>query len=208
MLIAVLCAAFIVAGVPWLRSRPRPVPKLCRAERPGPGDEVALLNGIAAELRSGASLRMALVAGAERAPQLDLGRAVRAAAAGQPMSDVAAELAGALPSNGRFVAAAVRLTATSGGRAASVFEELALHAAETGELSRERRAQTAQARLSAFVVGGAPVAMVVVLLITGKAQALLAAGPVGHAMAAIGVGLELVGLVVVAIVLRNAERAP
>jgi len=207
MLIALLIAAFIVAGVPRLRSRPWSIPWR-RSERPGPGDEVALLNGLAAELRAGTSLRMALVAGAERAPELDLGRAVRAAAAGQPMSDVAAELTGALPSSGRFVAAAFRLTATSGGRAASVFEELALRAAETGELSRERRALTSQARLSALVVGGAPVAMVIVLLITGNAQALLAAGPLGHAMVAIGVGLELAGLAVVAVVLRNAERAP
>lgn len=207
MLIALLCAALIVAVGPRLRARRWPIPWR-RSPGPGPGDEVALLNGLAAELRAGASLRVALIAGAERAPQLDLGRAVRAAAAGQPMSELAAELAGVLPVNGRLVAAAFRLTATSGGRAASVFEELALRAAETGELSRERRALTAQARLSAFVVGGAPVAMVGVLLISGKAQALLAAGPVGHAIAAIGVGLELVGLAVVAIVLRNAERAP
>lgn len=207
MLIALLCAALIVAVVPRLRARCWPI-AWRRSERPGPGDEVALLNGLAAELRAGTSLRMALVAGAERAPQLDLGRAVRAAAAGRPMSDVAAELTGALPSTGRFVAAAFRLTASSGGRAASVFEELALRAAEAGELSRERRALTAQARLSAFVVGGAPVAMVIVLLITGGAQALVAAGPVGHVMAAIGVGLELAGLAVVALVLRNAERSP
>jgi tight adherence protein B len=207
MLIALLCAALIVAVVPRLRSRRWPIPRR-RIPGPGPGDEVALLNGLAAELRAGASLRAALVAGAERAPQLDLGRAVRAAGAGQPMSEVAAELSGVLPINGRLVAAAFRLTAASGGRAAAVFEELALRAAEAGELSRERRALTAQARLSAFVVSALPVAMVGVLLITGKAQALLAAGPVGHAIAAVGVGLELVGLAVVATVLRNAERAP
>ncbi len=207
MLIALLVAALIVAGAPRLRARRWPIPWR-RGPRPETSDEVALLNGLAAELRAGASLRMALVAGAGRAPHLDLDRAVRAAAAGQPMSDVAAELEPALPSNGRLFAAAFRLTATSGGRAASVFEELALRAAEAGELSRERRALTAQARLSTLVVGGAPVAMVVVLLITGKAQALLAAGPVGHTMAAIGVGLELAGLAVVGIVLRNAERDP
>ncbi len=207
MLIALLCAAVLVVGVPRLRARSWLILRR-RGSRLGTGDEVALLNGLAAELRAGASLRMALVAGAERAPHLDMDRAVRAAAAGLPMSAVAAELEPALPSNGRFVAAAFRLTATSGGRAASMFEELAFRAAEAGELSRERRALTAQARLSVFVVGGAPVAMVVVLLITGKAQALLAAGPAGYAMAAIGVGLELVGLAVVAIVLRNAERAP
>lgn len=207
MLIALLCAAVVVAGVPRLRARRWSIPWR-RSPGPGPGDEVAVLNGLAAELRAGASLRVALVAGAERAPQLDLGRAVRAAETGQPMSEVAAELTEVLPVNGRLVAAAFRLTATSGGRAAAVFEELALRAAEAGELSRERRALTAQARLSAFVVGALPAAMMGVLLITGKAQALLAAGPVGHAIAAVGVGLELVGLAVVTIVLRNAERTP
>ncbi len=208
MLIALAVATLIVVGVPWLQSQPWPLPGWRRRVRPGPSDEVALLNGLAAELRAGASLRMALVAGAERAPDLDLGRAVRAATAGQPMSEVAAELEESLPGNGRLVAAALRLTARSGGRAAVVFEELALRAAEAGELCRERMALTAQARLSAMIVAGAPVVMLAALLITGKAQVLLDAGAVGHVIAAVGIGLVVAGLAVVAAVLRTAERAP
>lgn len=208
MLMTVLFAAFIVAGVPRLRSQLRPVTKWRRGEHPGPGDEVALLNGLAAELRAGASLRMALIAGAQRAPLLDLGRAVRSATAGQPMSEVAAELERALRSNGRLVAAAIRLTAMSGGRAAAVFEELALRAAEAGELSRERRALTAQARLSALVVAGAPVVMLGLLMITGRAQVLLEAGTVGYIIAGVGSGLVLAGLVAVFGLLYRAERAP
>lgn len=207
MLTAALVAA-IVVGTPRLPVRPWSIRSRRRRARPGPSDEVALLNGLAAELRAGASLRMALVAGAERAPRLDLTSAVRAAAAGRPMSDVAALLADALPGNGRFVAAALRLTAASGGSAAAVFEQLALRAAEAGELSRERRALTAQARLSALVVGGAPIAVQLLLLVTGRAHALLAFGPVGHAIAVVGIGLELAGFAAVAVVLRNAERAP
>ena len=208
MLIALVVAAVIVAGIPSLRSRPWPLSRARRRVRSGPSDEVALLNGLAAELRAGASLRMALVAGAERAPDLELGRAVRAAAAGLPMSEVAAGVEESLPGNGRLVAGALRLAASSGGRSAVVFEELALRAAEAGELSRERRARTAQARLSAMVVAGAPVVMVAVLLMTGKGQVLLEAGAVGHVIAAVGIGLIVAGLAVVAAVLRTAERAP
>ena len=75
-------AIVALAAVRWLRA-PAAVT---------PGDETALLLGMAAELRAGASLRAALAAGAARAPRLDLGSTLRLAAAGAPMpalSDIA-----------------------------------------------------------------------------------------------------------------------
>ena len=208
MLIAVLAAFFLVAAPRRLRW-PRPVaPRIkSRRDRTKPADEVALLNGLAAELRAGASLRMALTAAADRVPTLDLARAIRLAGAGMSPVDLADELAHALPINGRLVGAAFRLAATSGARSAAMFEQLALRAAEAGELMRERRSLTAQARLSAGVVGGAPIAVAFLLLTTGRAQALLDAGPLGYAIVMVGLGLELVGLAAVAAVLRRAERA-
>ena len=65
----------------------------------------------------------------------------------------------ALPVNGRLAAAAFRLAAVTGGRVAALFHTLAARAAEVGRLNRERRALTAQARASAWVVGGVPLAL-------------------------------------------------
>jgi tight adherence protein B len=173
--------------------------------RPGAADEAAFLQGLAAELGAGASLRGAVVAAATRAPALDLASACRRAEAGLPAEEVGAVLAEALPLNGRLAAAAFRLASATGGRAAALFQTLAGRAAEVGRLNRERRALTAQARASAWVVGGAPVVLVVLLALTGRAAPLLA-DPVGQLVLAAGLGLEALGAGVVWLMVRGAGR--
>jgi len=171
----------------------------------GSGDEADLLRGISAELAAGASLRSAVVAAADRAPALDLRGAVRLARAGFPASRIGDALAVALPGNGRLVAAAFRLAATTGGRAAGVMSTLAARADDVGALERERRALTAQARLSAWVVGGAPLLLLAVLGATGRLSGLLE-DPVGRIVLGVGVLLELTGAAVVVTMIRRAGR--
>jgi len=65
--------------------------------------------------------------------------------------------------NGRLAAAAFRLASSTGGKVAGLFHSLAARAADVGRLERERRALTAQARASAWVVGSLPVAVLVML---------------------------------------------
>jgi Flp pilus assembly protein TadB len=110
---------------------------------------------------------------------------------------VAAALGAALPYNGRLAGAAFRLAATTGARAADVFAALAARAAATGELQRERRVLTAQSRLSALVVGGAPLVLGGLVLGAGNGGSLLAAGSPGRGVVALGLALELAGLAVI-----------
>lgn len=176
------------------------------AGRLQPGDEVAFLHALASELRSGSSLRSAVDAAAASASRLGLEKAARLATAGLPASQVAVAVAEALPVNGRLVGAAFALTAATGARAADVFEALALRAAEAGELVRERRAVTAQARLSALVVGLAPLGFAVLMLAGGRGAVLIEAGPVGVAALVVGFGLQLAGLAIVWWMLQGAAR--
>ena len=72
------CAGW--AGYAWFERR---------RGMPSPDDEARLLRSLAAELRSGASLRPALAEAAHAAPALDLSGPTRLAVAGMPMDLVA-----------------------------------------------------------------------------------------------------------------------
>ena len=62
-------------------------------------------------------------------------------------------------------------------------------AREEAELAGERTAAAAQARLSAAIVAGIPVAVLAVAGFTGRLGDLISGGPVGMVMVALGVGL-------------------
>jgi Flp pilus assembly protein TadB len=86
-----------------------------------------------------------------------------------------------------------------------VFADLAVRAVEAGDLIRERRALTAQARLSAALVGGAPIAVVALLVVSGRASALLDSTG-GRTIGAIGLALLVAGGLVVWAMVRRAEH--
>jgi len=176
------------------------------AGRSRPGNETLFFAAMAAELRAGSSLRMALGSAAAGNPDFELQPAGRRAAAGLPASDIAQELSERLPRNGKLAGAAFSLAAATGARAADVFESLAQQAAERDDLVRERATLTAQARMSAAVVGGAPILVLVALSASGRGQQLLEAGPVGWAILIAGAALELAGLAVVGLMLWRAGR--
>ncbi|MCB2223365.1 MAG: type II secretion system F family protein [Actinobacteria bacterium] len=173
---------------------------------PGPDDEAAFLRGLAAELSAGASLRGAVVAAARRSPALDLGRAARLCAAGRPAGEIGSELASALPVNGTAAAAAFRLATRTGGSTAAVMEALAERAEASGRLARERSALTAQARLSAWVVGGLPVGLVVLGVVTGAGPGGGDLGPGGTAMVAAGLALIGAGAALVWLMAARSAR--
>jgi len=169
---------------------------------PGPDDEAAFLHGLASELAGGAAPRAALTAAAGRAPRLALGRAVRLADAGMPAERVAPVLEAALPANGRLVAGAWLLCSRSGGPATSIFNALALRSAEEGALRRERRALTAQARASAWVVAGLPMLLLAAMALTGRLDV---ADPTLAGVIVTGVTLQAAGVAVVVMMLRGAR---
>ncbi len=171
-----------------------------------PDDEATYFRAITAELRAGASLRSALGDAAERVPSLSFEQPSRLAAAGAPMSDIAAIVERSFPANGRLAAAAFRLSDWSGARVADAFDGLAARATAAAELVRERRAATAQARLSAAVVGVAPVVFALLLFASGRGSVLLAHRPAGIVVLATGLVLEVLGLLLVALIVRRAEQ--
>jgi len=167
--------------------------------------EATFLSALASELRGGASLRSGLVDAAARVPDVDLGRAVRRARSGMPIERLAVDLSQALSHNGTVVSGAIRITSSTGAGAAETIDALADRAVFVADLERERRALTAQAKLSAAVVGGAPFVVAAGLLLSGRGGVLLSHGTMGVAVLGIGLGLELAGLAVVAVMLRRVR---
>lgn len=176
-----------------------------RRRAAGPDAEAALLRSLAAELAAGSSMRAALVTAARRVPDLDLTAAVRLAGAGMSADRVGRELAERMPSNGVAASAAFRLASSSGGPVGPIFDALARRADDHGRLARERRALTAQARLSAWIVGGGPLVLVGVGMTTGLGPDPAGLGAAGAAVVSIGVGLIVIGAAVVWLMIRRAE---
>ena len=172
-----------------------------RARRRLPAAEADFLRGVAGEIEAGASIRQAVVAAADRADVLDLTPVVRLAAAGRPVAEVSTALQQALPLNGRLAGAAYHLVVETGARASAVFAGLAVRAADVGELARERRALSAQARFSAWLVGGLPVVATIALMVLGRGPDLAGAG---GPMTFVGVGLVSIGGLTVWMMVRRS----
>lgn len=157
-----------------------------RAHRADPFQEVAYLQAVSAELRSGRSLRHALVEARVRAPGLDLAHLVRLARSGRPMVEVAEAASRALPGTGRLASAAVRIGAESGGQVATAFATLSGIQADRIELARETRAASATARASVAVLTAIPICGLAVALVTGSLSDLMALGRVGPILVGVG----------------------
>ncbi len=159
-------------------------------------DAAEYFDAVAAELRRGASLRQAL---ALPAPD---SRLARLAGTGQPIELVAAEVQRHLGLDGELAPAGIRLASRTGAPAAVVFARLAARLRAAAQLERDRRALTAQARLSAAVVGLVPVALGVVAIASGRIGLLLASSPARQVIV-IGVALQLAGLAAIGVLLRS-----
>jgi Flp pilus assembly protein TadB len=163
---------------------------------PSPDDEARFLGGVVTELHGGASPRVAVIGASAREESIDARLATRAALLGLDSARLATGLTGALPINGRLAGAAWAISTDSGAPFGPVMRLLAHRAAERGRLLRERRALTAQARATAWLVAGVPLGLFAVLAVTGRID-------VGPALpiAAVGIGLQLVGVAVVVLML-------
>lgn len=168
--------------------------------RPGPDDEARLLDRVVTELDSGASPRAALASVAARRGPFDLSVVARKLAAGLSAREISRSLAEVLPHNGHLVAAAWGLTADAGAPAAPVMALLARRAADRGRLLRERRALTTQARATAWLIAGLPLAVCLGLFATGR----IGPGP-GLPLVLAGCALQLIGLAVIWAMLRGVE---
>ena len=176
-----------------------------RSQRSDPYEEVEFLQGVAAELRAGNSVRSAVVGATARVPGLALGRAARMCTAGLPMADISSEFVAHLPVSGRLAAAAVEISAESGGRVAAVFSTLAGIQADEIELQREVVASTATIRASVVVLAGLPIVGFAYAMASGQFVRLIAVGTAGVAILVIGGALLLGGTGVILGLSRQAS---
>lgn len=165
---------------------------------PTPDDEARFLEGVVTELNGGASPRSAVIRAAEREEAVDARLATRAAHLGLDSARLATGLAAALPVNGRLAGAAWALSTDSGASFGPVMQVLVHRAAERGRLLRERKALTAQARATAWLVAGVPMGLFVLLTVTGRIEI----GP-SLPIAAVGLGLQASGVAIVLLMLRG-----
>lgn len=169
-----LVVAGLVALFVW-KSRPE-----------GDGHPALFCEGVASELRAGASLRSALTTAATSVGSRPL-------SAGSPLAEVAAQVADEFPTIGEEL----RLTVINAGRAgsdpAALFDEIGSLALAQSEIRREIRMATAPGRATALVLVGAPLFYVGSRLGSGGLDRLLASSQ-QRFMAVLGLGLFLLGL--------------
>lgn len=164
--------------------------------RPVMGEDAAALLEIRAALQAGRTLREAL---AGVSPEID--RLVTVGASTGALADAVTR---ALGSQGHLAGAAVRLLDQAGGPAAPVIEELAAQATETMRVRRELRAAVAAPVLQGVIVGGAPLGMLVFLLVSGGFGRTFASSSAHAVVVSAGAVLTVVGVAWVAFIVRRA----
>lgn len=173
-----------------------------RRRRPSTDGRLTVLAGVAAELRSGASLRAALWSTLGTDPGTSWGRAGRLARLGRPMGEVADRVAVPFGRHGPLVAASLRAASTHGGSGVAVLDAVVSQLRDDLELDRELRSAVAPARTSALIVAVAPLVLLAWQLADGGLGRALAL-PGGGVLVGLGLGLVLVGVAVLGAMARR-----
>jgi tight adherence protein B len=152
---------------------------------------------IGAGLRSGTSLHQALAAATGRGGPAGarLAAALRPVERGGPLAETARRWSGRADDPGeQLLAHAVELVAATGHATPLVFDTVADALRERAALAGELRAQTAQARASAFTLGLLPLAFTGLLSLTDpNVPTFLFGSPAGWVCLAVGLGLQATG---------------
>ena len=161
------------------------------------GELPALLEAVARSLRSGASIPVALreAATASTLAAEDLAAVLADADGGRPLAEALDRWATRRPRPGiRLVVGALRVAMTSGGTPARAVDGVAATLRERAEVDREVRALATQARVSAVVITGAPLAFAALGVLGDERTAtFLLRTPSGSACLVAGVALDGVG---------------
>lgn len=188
--------AGIVAGLscePLLRIRAR------RTESRRLEEQLSgVLRAMAAALRAGRSVRGALEAARDETPvpaRHALERAVEVLAAGASIDEALDAFATRARSPAaRTIAETIRIGHRAGPNLPAILDTAVQSLTERDRIARDRRAATAQARLSAAVVGSMPLAFFVLAGPSARAQMRTAlAEPVGWIVLIAGLALEAAG---------------
>jgi Flp pilus assembly protein TadB len=169
--------------------------------RPGTSTRSAVFcESVARELRSGASLRVAI---GEAAGSVGAGDVSKALESGALLIDVVADLRHEFPEIGHEIEVLVAAVADAGSAAAPLFQELGDLALSQVEMTEEIRVATAPARASALVLVGLPVVYLGHQLSTGAIADVLG-NPAQQGVAAAGALLAGIGLVASLSLVRRA----
>jgi len=155
-------------------------------------DEVGFLRYLATSVAAGTSLRFAIQTGD---PSIVSSKTRLLCDAGRPIDIIGQSMGSSLPTNGRTFSAVCALAEQAGSQLAPTLHSLANQAEEDAGRRRKQRVATTQARFSAGVVGVVP------LVVTGLVLLLRGLPDVGNPWVvipiAVGVGLQILGLVIV-----------
>lgn len=169
----------------------------------------AVLEDVARGVRAGSSLRQACADAAATGGLAGsrLAAAIAHAERGLALPKAfAAWAAGSAAPEERLAAGALALVATTGGPQARAVDGVAATLRDRRAVAAEVRAQSAQARLSAVVIGVLPAVFLAWVALTDQRTAgFLIAGPPGWACLVGGVGLELTGGLWMRHLLRGAS---
>jgi tight adherence protein B len=169
----------------------------------------ATIDRVASELRAGGTIATAVsgIARSDGALAADFSRIDARLALGASTGDALRSWARERVAPGVDVAAAAfSMCATVGGRSADALEGLASSLRDRLALVAEARALSAQARMSAVVVGGAPLLYMCWSAIADQhALHVLTATTTGRVCVLLGIGLELAGMFWMRRILRNGS---
>ncbi|MCU1456649.1 MAG: pilus assembly protein [Actinomycetia bacterium] len=162
------------------------------------GELPGLMQRVAFELAAGASLEQSIAGEADRSGPLaaDLDRVRARVRHGLPLTDALARwVAGRDVPEVRAVAGAFGIAVESGAPAASALHGLARGLRDRRSAEAESRIHSVQARLSAWVVGAAPLGFLVVSTVADpRTQSATFGTEVGRACLICGLALELVAV--------------
>jgi tight adherence protein B len=154
------------------------------------------VTAIASALRSGRSLGQALTAAADEAGDplsTILTGTAHAATLGVPMDEALDRFAGAVGgSDVRLVSGVLKVHRRTGGALAASLDDVARTLADRREAARELRSLTAQARLSAAILGLLPLGFFLFLSVVARRD-IESAYRTSAGASAIGIGLALQG---------------
>lgn len=147
---------------------------------------VGRIVSVAGDLRAGKPLRAVVSSGA-------FGQRLAAMAdTGRPLAAPLEALTPTFGHDALLVHATLDIALEGGGPVADAFDRLAADMIESERTRRERRAALAPAVAQAIVVGGAPMILLVTMLVNGRWLALLSAGTASAAIVLFG-SASLVG---------------
>ncbi|HKA04994.1 MAG TPA: type II secretion system F family protein [Acidimicrobiales bacterium] len=169
-----------------------------------------VLEDVARAVRSGSTLRHACAEAASTGTdplRTELAAVVERAERGQPLGGAVVDWSRQHASpDVRLAGAALALAAAAGGSPARAVDGAAATLRERRAVAGEVRAHSAQARLSAIVIGVLPLAFLTwALAADGRTAAFLVADPIGWACLVAGVVLEVLGALWMRRIVREAS---